>query len=729
MERRDFLRIAIASGGALVFGFGPASAPAESGAGATPAGLDLTPFVRIEPDGAIVLFAKNPDMGQGVKTTLPMLLAEELDVDLAAVRIEQAGFVPAMGEQLSGGSTSVSANWDLLRQAGASARKTLLLAAARTHGHDLTQLRTESGHVLLPSGQRIPYAALVSAARSVQAEEVRDAAPKQPSDYRLIGRRVAGVDTDRISRGAPLFASDVRLEGMAIASYVKCPTLGGRPRRWNREQILALPGVIAAFEVAASRQDPLSRDGEARTGLEAGIALVATDTWRLLNAKRALEVEWERGAYAGFSSAAWLAQATRASLGPGEPVFSVGDSARLAGLEQTATVQATYRYPALAHATMEPMSCVATPLKEGRIEVWAPTQMPGRAAKAVSDHLGVPIESVQIHVPRLGGAFGRRWDVDFVLEAVAIAQQAGRPVKLFWDREQDIQHDFYRPAGVHTLRAVLGKDGLPEAWWHHFVAQGWRSGPDPATFCDFWPQTWPAPAIPHYAVARTVIDHPLPTGAYRSPGANAHAFVLESFIDELAHAAGRDPLAYRLELLEAAGTPMQTGFDRARMRRVLELARDRSDWSRRRAEGAALGVAAYFSHDGYVAEVVEVSVSAGALRVESVTVVADVGLIVNPSGAEHQVQGSVVDALGSTLAQAITLEGGAVVQGNFHDVAPARMTDVPKRIDVQFVPSTLRPTGLGEPALPPFPPALCNALFAATGRRVRDLPIGTQLQA
>jgi len=715
--RRGFLQLMAAGGGALVLGTAEAQAPAGSDT------FTPHPLIRIAPDGSVTLWAKNPDMGQGVKTTLPMLVAEELDVPWERVRVEQCGWDIRLDDQGSGGSESVRKAWEPLRRAGATARQLLLEAAAQQWSVPIGELDTAAGEVLHgASGRRAGYASLVAAAAQLPVPDPKSVALKPRERFRLIGRRVPHVDNAAVVRGAPLFCLDRTPEGALVALYEKCPVFGGRVQQANLAEIKALPGVRDAF-VLEGTKDPLTRKPEKNFhGLQPGIAIVATSTWAALKARRALKVQWDdggRGGPGGDSSAGFRAAALKTLERPGELWRDDGD-ARTAMAAAARTVEAFYEAPVLAHMTMEPMSCVAEPTADGGMRLFTPSQFPDIAAAAIEAVLDIPAAKLKIDIARLGGGFGRRFETDFVLEAVAIAQRMKLPVKLFVPRDSDTRHDFYRPFSFQHFKAGLDAQGRVVAFESHAIRQGFRNPVPPKGRSSLFPARF----IPNYRLQLSIVDSNLPPGPYRSPGANTSAFMIEGFVDELAHGAGQDPLAFRLQLLGEDRELKEPAFSVTRMKAVLRLAAEKAGWGRQLPKGQGLGLAAYFAHHGYVAQVVEVEVSRGGeLRVRRVTAAVDVGPIVNLSGAESQVQGSVLDALSSTLAQEITVERGAVVQAGFDDNPHLRMPQVPARVDVHFIERDIAPTGLGEPALPPLPPALCNAIFAATGHRIRRLPL------
>ena len=716
LSRRQLVfSVGAATGGGLMLGLGlPGQADA---ADAVP---PLNAFVRITPDGWVTIMSKNPEIGQGIKTMLPMLIAEELDCDWSRVRIVDAALDPAKyGAQFAGGSLSTPMNWDGLRRAGAAGRHMLVDAAAQTWGVPMDQCVTDVHCVVhKPSGRRADYGKLCVKACTLPAPELKSLTLKDAKSFRIIGKSVPGVDSPKIVKGEPIFGIDTVVPGMLYAAYVKCPVFGGKVKSANLDEVKAKPGVKDAFVVEG---------GGDLAGLLGGVALVGDNWWRLDQARKALKVEWDEGPTASQSSVGFAEQAAAFGKDRQAKRFgTAGDVDKALGGAKT-KVEASYFYPFLSHATLEPQNCTAQ-VKDGRVTIWAPTQNPASGRTLVSKTLGVPETAIDVHITRCGGGFGRRLSNDYMVEAAYIAQKVGAPVKLLWNRADDMQHDFYRPAGFHYFSGGVDASGKVVAFSDHFVTFG--KGDTDVSSATLAATEFPAGLLDNLSYSRSAIELGVPTGPLRAPGSNALAFVFQSFIDELAHAAGRDPVQFRLDLLGQddkvlAGGRGGAGFNTARMRAVLKKVAEVSGWgSRKPPEGSGLGVAFYFSHQGYFAEVVQARVSPrGQVKVEKVWVAGDVGAhIINPTGAEAQVQGSVLDGLGAALGQEITIAKGRVQQSNFDGFPLLRIADAPQ-VEVHFVRSENPPTGLGEPALPPVIPALCNAIFAATGKRIRKLPI------
>jgi isoquinoline 1-oxidoreductase beta subunit len=727
-SRRRFLRNSAA--GALVIGLAPGAALAAPATGAGAAAFTPSVFIRIGRDGIVTLVSKQPEIGQGIKTSLPMIIAEELEIDWRDVRIVQGDLNPAYGSQGAGGSTSTPTNYNDFHRLGATARTILVQAAAQIWKVPAAECTAAHGAVHhAASGRKLGYGALVPAAIGLPLPDAAQVQLKDPASYKLLGTRIGGVDNAAIVSGKPLFGIDVQLPGMLYAVYVKCPVLGGKPISANLDAIKALPGIKDAFIVEGTSN---------LNGLRPGVAIVATSTWSAFKARRQLAVEWDEGPGAGHSWADFAAQAQAAAGKPGTTVLRQDGDVRAAFAGAAKTVEASYRYPFISHASMEPQNCTAwfKPL-DATLELWAPTQNPGAGQALVTSTFGIPKEKITLHIIRSGGGFGRRLSSDFIVEAAAIAQKVRAPVKLTWTREDDLQHDHFRAGGFHHLRGGIDANGKLVGWHNHFVTFANRVERDGKSVLqpgsggslsgDEFPGRWLANCL----LEQTALECRIPMGPWRAPGSNVFSWVFHSFIDELAHAAGRDPLAFRLELLGDKDIVPGTGergqpYSVARMRNVLREVAEKSGWGKRTfARGQGAGVAFHFSHRGYVAEVAEVTVSkSGELKVDRVVVVTDIGAqVVNLSGAENQVQGSVIDGLSTLMFPELDIDKGRVVQSNFHDYKLLRMPDTPTKIDIHFLKTDYPVTGLGEPVLPPLAPAVCNAIFAATGKRVRELPL------
>ena len=628
--------------------------------------------------------------------------------------------------QFSGGSRTIPSQWLDLRRMGAAARAMLVQAAAREWGCPPAECRTEAGVVVHdPSARRASYGSLALKCADIEPPDPKSVKLKEPKDFRIIGQPLPQYDTPRIVAGAPLFGIDVVRPGMLFATLAKAPVVGAKVARANLEAARAVRGVRKAFVIEGDPEALTLGDELRGPGLLPGVAVVANSWWQARQGRDALQVEWADHPTAQQSTVKFAATATAAlASGKGQTTLrNDGDvEAALAGAAKR--VEAEYSYPFLHHATLEPMNCTAE-YRDGKLEIWAPTQTPEAGRQLCARTLGIAADRITIHVMRCGGGFGRRLDNDFMVEAAWIAREVEAPVKLIWTREDDFEHGHYRPGGWHRLRAGLDAAGEVVALHDHFVTYasfGKVNGVSGMGANDF-----PARFVPNLRYEQTAMTLGIPTGALRAPRSNALGFVFQSFIDELAHAAGEDPLAFQLKLLGDRPTVGEGPalYNAARMKAVLRAVAEMADWGKARLpKGEGLGIACYYSHAGYVAEVAHVAVATdGTARVRKVWCALDVGSpIINPSGAIQQVQGSVLQGISHAFHEEVTLADGRVEQTSFGAYPVVRLEDAAP-VEVRFLATDHPPTGLGEPALPPAIPAIANAIFAATGKRVRSLPI------
>jgi isoquinoline 1-oxidoreductase subunit beta len=730
LNRRNFLRVSALAGGGFMLGLYPKAAALAQGGRPVEAALLPADFIRIAPNGIVTLTAKNTEIGQNVLNTLPMLIAEELDVDWKDVKIVRADADNKYGPQFTGGSSATPMNWEPMRQVGAAGRQMLIAAAAQTWGVAATECSTASGRVHHKvSNRSLSYGELASKAATMPVPDLRSVKLKDPKDYKIIGTSTVSVETKDIVTGKPIFGIDVTVPGMLYAVFQRTPVLGGRVVSANLDAIKALKGVKYAFIVEGR---PLRADYPnylfEDPGFESGVAIVANSWWAAQSAREKLEVKWDFGKWGAQDSVENAKKAQALSQQPpARTLRQDGDVEAIFKRDDIKVIESPYVIPFIAHGTMEPQNCTAH-FKDGKLEIWTAAQIPQSGRTMVARLLNLPESDVTVHVVRGGGGFGRRAYNDLMLDAAWISKQVGAPVKLLWTREDDIQHDYYRCGGFQFMKGAVDKDGKLVAWHDHFVAYG--EGNAFAHDGGFLPTEFPARFAPNYRVQSSVMPLGLKTGALRAPYSNSTAWVIQSFIDELADAAGKDPLQFRLDLLTTTPLPLaarEVGLDASRMIGVIKLVAEKSGWGKRQApKGTAMGVAFHFSHRGYFAEVAEVTVNANKkIKVNKVWVAADIGShIINPSSAETQAQGAVIDGL-SEMIQEITLKNGAVAQSNYHQHPMLRMSQAPP-IEVHFLKTNNPPTGLGEPALPPILPAVCNAIFTATGERIRTMPVTKQ---
>jgi isoquinoline 1-oxidoreductase beta subunit len=735
IDRRSFLQMSALAGGGLALNLYRSPLVEAQEPTAPP---DLTPqaFLHISPDGIVTIMARASESGQGMRNMLPMLIAEELDVDWKDVRVQQADLNEKIyGKQFSGGSANTPMGWEPMRRVGAAGRELMITAAAQTWNVPAAQCTTRSGHVLhAASGRSLGYGDLAAKATALPTPALASVKLKDPKDYRIIGHSQAGVDNRSIVTGKPLFGIDVELPGMLYASIEKAPVFGGKVKTANLEEIKALPGVRHVLVIEGGIT--LAAYTPWEPGMEPGIAIVADTWWQTQQARTKLKVDWDLGPAATQSSEVF---ATRAAAllkaPPGSTVRKYGDvDAALSSSHKT--VDATYSFPFIAHVTMEPQGSTAL-WKDGKLEMWSTSTLPADGVDLVAKTLGIQPTDITTHMVRSGGSFGRRLQNDYLVEAAWIAKRINAPVKLLWSREDDVVHDAFRPGATIGLKGGLDAQGKITAWRHHFVTFG--DGKHATSGGGMGQDSYPAGFPPAYALYTSMQPLMLRTGALRAPGDNAYCWVAQSFLDELAFAAGRDPLEFQLDLLSNKKQPWTSGEHDAvgdheptgpsvlipeRFKGVLQLVAEKSDWAKRvKQPGRGMGIAAWFCHLGYFAEVADVSVDAqNKVTVHHVWAAGDVGSqIINPNAAESMAQGGIMEGMGH-LGQEITLADGKVQQSNFHDYPLMRMPQTPT-IEVYWRKTDYSPTGLGEPTLPPILPAVTNAIFAATGKRIRTLPL------
>jgi isoquinoline 1-oxidoreductase beta subunit len=751
LDRRSFIKVSALAGGGVLIGLYTEPELLSQQRGAPPAATPVNPatYITVNPDNTFTIIAKNPETGQGIRNALPMIIAEEFDVDWKQVKIQQGDLDAKYGRdmgapnvgQIEGGSTAIPTNYTPHRNVGAAARMMMLAAAAKQWNVQQSELRTESGVVTHAASKRTAtYASLAQTALTMPAMAVADIRLKDPKDFKILGTRLPGVDNLAIVTGKPSFSVDVNPPGMLYAIFEKCPVFGGKVVSANVEDVKKLPGIKHAFVVepppAPAAGQPTGGPGSGPRW-SSGVAIVGDTWWHAQNARKSLKVQWDEGPTATQSSAGYMAQikqmASKASEPPagGSPRSAKEGDAEAAFQSAAKIVEAQYEFPLLAHAPLEPQNSTAW-YKEGKLEIWSPSQIPQLANAAVP--AGVQNTDVTFHLVRAGGGFGRRLVSEYDIEVSKIARmvadertKAGQPsvpVKLLWSREDDMHFDNYRPAGYHYFKAALDASGKMTAFRDYVGSYGTTSVIPANEF--------PRGFVPNFWVSEgQATPFNIPTGALRAPGTNGISFVMQGFIDEVAIAAGKDPLQFRLDLLASPvnpGAQLPGNFNAERARGVLEAVRDMSDWNNRGKlpKGTGKGVAFQYAHAGYVAYVVEVSVdNSKKIKVNKAWAAVDIGSqIVNTSMSENLVEGGLVEGMSHLMAWEITIDKGRVVQNNFNQYQPARMRQLaPNSVEVKFLKTNYPPTGLGEPSLPPAPPALTNAIFAATGVRVRALPL------
>ncbi|MCK5411024.1 MAG: xanthine dehydrogenase family protein molybdopterin-binding subunit [Gemmatimonadetes bacterium] len=740
VTRRDFLRTTGAAGSGLVLGVSTWScgdgihATAEGEAAATalsPDAFSPNLFVHLYPSGDVEIVVARSEMGQGVRTGLSAVVADEMEADWSRVRVVQAPGDPAFGNQDTDGSRSVRNHFQRLREAGATARRMLEQAAADEWGVPVSECVAREHEVHHgATGQTLAYGDLAEAAGRLPVPEDIDL--KSPDEFRYIGRPMAGVDNLDITTGRAGFGIDTRLTGMVYAVVARPPVVGGRVRSYESSSALNVPGVLRVVEIPAAPSPP----GFTCLG---GVAVVAENTWAAMQGRKALEIDWEYGPNGSHDSASYRVALERAVGVPGRVARSEGDFD--AARARAARVHSSeYFVPYLAHAPMEPPACVVS-LQEDSCEIWAPVQSPQRAREMAAEIVGLPVEKVTCHVTFLGGAFGRKSKPDFVVEAAYVAREVKAPVQLTWSREDDVRHDFYHAISVQRIEAALDDSGLVTGWLHRTafpsISATFQAGVVQPTDGELELGCVTVPFdVPNLRCEACEAPSHTRIGWIRSVSNIHHSFAIGCFVDELAALAGRDPKEYLLELIgpprvidlweeesNAYGADKSVyPYDTQRLRRVIEVAAGEAGWGRGLPQGHGLGIAAHYSFVTYVAHVAEVSVADGALRVHRVDCAVDCGLAVNPDRVRAQMEGATVFGLSLALHGEITMRDGRVEQGNFNDYPILRIREVPE-IRVHIVESDEPPTGVGEPGVPPVAPAVANAVYAATGDRVRDLPI------
>jgi isoquinoline 1-oxidoreductase subunit beta len=730
VSRRTFLKTGAAGGAALLIGFRiPARATDPAQAQEKPVINPLNAWVRITEDNRVTLILGKSEMGQGVMTALPMILAEELCLDWKQVNIEQAPTNPKIYDHGTGGSGSIADSWLPLRQAGAAAREMLIAAAARKWEVGADTCKAQNGTVVHGHPQRaFRYGELVAEASKLPIPNFQEVPLKNSNDFTIVGHDTRRIEGAAKANGSAKFGIDSRPAGLLYAVIARCPVFDGKVASFDSTKAKAVPGVKHVFQIETSGR------GASTTG---GIAVVAENSWAAIQGRKALEIKWDEGSAASESSEQLHKQFLENASKPGKAIRNDGDAEASLGSARK-KVEAVYELPFAAHVCMEPMNCTVH-IQDDRAEAWVPSQGPQWAQAVIAGAAKLKPEQVTVHTTLMGGGFGRRYQADFVMEAAEVAKVVKKPVMVVWTREDDMQHDFYRPRSYHKLQGALDEAGTLAAWKHFqtstSIASKWsEQGTNDPGLGEFGTGATIPYATPNVHIEYTLAHSSAPRAWWRSVEHSSSGFVVESFIDELAQAAGQDPLAFRLKLIgedrkipQFGERPEATPLETARLKGVLKLAAEKANWGKAQPDNKGRGIAGFFSFDSYVAAVAEVTVGDRQLKVNRVVCAVDCGRAVNPAGIRAQVESAAIYALTATLKDAITVEHGSIVQSNFNDYDMIRMKEAPP-IEVHIVPSDEKPTGIGEPTVPVIAPAISNAIFDATRkwkerRRLRCLPI------
>jgi isoquinoline 1-oxidoreductase beta subunit len=726
LDRRDFLKSGAAAGVALLVGFHLPVRAAEDPAQSQekPQVNPLNAWVRITPDNRITLILDKSEMGQGVMTSLPMILAEELCIDWKQVGIEQAPTNPRIYDHGTGGSGSVAGSWLRLRQAGAAAREMMITAAAARWNVNRDTCVAQDGGVLHGARKNFyTYGELVADASKLPVPDLKTVPLKNSNDFTIVGKDITRIEVKDKVDGKAKFGIDSRMPGMQVAVVARCPVFGGKVKSFDAAKARSVPGVRDVIAIDAVPKGAFSAGG---------VVVLADDSWAAMQGRRALKIEWDEGPAKSESTQTLVKQMQENAAKPGKVVRNEGD-ADAALVSAAKKVEATYEFPFAPHATMEPMNCTVHIRPDGA-EAWVPTQAPQWAQDIIAQVSGLPPEKVVVHTTLMGGGFGRRYQADFVMEAAQVAKATGKPVMVLWTREDDMQHDFYRPASFHKLQGAISPDGKITSWKHFQTSTSidamWSDkGNETPENSEFATAVFIPYQTPNYRVEYTLAKSSVPRAWWRSVEHSSSGFVVESFADELATAAGVDPLEFRLRMIgndreipDFSNPKENKPLNTARLKGVLKLVAEKGAWGSPVPKGIGRGIAAYYSFETYTACIADVSIQDGAVKIHRLVYAVDCGRPINPDGIRAQVESAAIYGLSAALHDAITIKDGRVEQANFNDYNLPRIQETPKT-EVYVVQSTEEPTGIGEPGLPVVTPAVCNAIYSLTRKRIRRLPI------